>query len=205
MRQLLNRVSIVVKEYDVAQSNALASLGVHQPRRLPREVLDVFSHDPAAVTGPTRRLRGWRAVDDIHKRLVKQRAICRLFLSEHIDQTGGDIGSALEEPANTLKSSLESLEQFTAAIQFKAKEVGELLKQVQDIHTQVKKSYNSTLSHTSAVYPEVRHMYFEAGSQSTFICSYSYLLLFAWRKVTKININSSGRLVWMLLLSSSTA
>lgn len=202
MRQLLNRVSIVVKEYEVAQSNAHASLGVHQLRRLPREVLDVFSHDPAAVTGPTRRLRGWRAVDDIHKRLMKQRAICRLFLSEHIDQTGGDIGSVLEEPANTLKSSLESLGQFTAAIQFKAKEVCELLKQVQDTHARVKKIYNSAVSHTSAVYPEVRHSCFTAGSQSAF---YSYPLLFAWRKVTKININSSGRLAWTLSLSFSTA
>ena len=161
IRQLLNRVSIVVKEYEAAQSNVLASIGNHyQLRRLPRELLEVFSHDPAAVTGPTRRLRGWRAVDDIHKRLVKQRAICGLFLSEHVDKTGDDIGSLLREPANTLKSSLESLEQFKANVQFKATEVGELLKQVQDMHTQVKTNYNSALSHTSAVYPEVRYTFF---------------------------------------------
>ena len=206
IRQLLNKISIVVKEYEAAQSNVLASLGNHYHlRRLPRELLEVFSHDPAAVTGQTRRLRGWRAVDDIHKRLGKQRAICRLFLSEHLDKTGGDIGigSVLREPANTLNGSLESLEQFKTNVQFKAREVGELLMQVQDIHAQVKANYNSTLSHTSAVYPEVCHIYFRPDSYSLHF--YSYLPLFAWKKVSRININSSGSLAWTRLPSSSTA
>lgn len=208
IRQLLNRISIVVKEYEAAQSNVLASLDNHYHlRRLPRELLEVFSHDPAAVTGQTRRLRGWRAVDDIHKRLGKQRAVCRLFLSEHIDKTGGDIGigSVLREPVNTLISSLESLEQFKANVQFKAREIGELLMHVQNIHAQVKANYNSTLSHTSAVYPEVCHHYFRPDSPSTDLHSYSYLPLFVWKKVSRININSSGRLAWTRLLSSSTA
>ena len=149
IRQLLNRISIVVKEYEAAQSNVLASLDNHYHlRRLPRELLEVFSHDPAAVTGQTRRLRGWRAVDDIHKRLGKQRAVCRLFLSEHIDKTGGDIGigSVLREPVNTLISSLESLEQFKANVQFKAREIGELLMHVQNIHAQVKANYKDRKS-----------------------------------------------------------
>jgi hypothetical protein len=208
IRQLLNRISIVVKEYEAAQSNVLASLDNHYHlRRLPRELLEVFSHDPAAVTGQTRRLRGWRAVDDIHRRLGKQRAICRLFLSEHIDKTGGDIGigSVLREPVNTLNSSLESLEEFKANVQIKAREIGELLMHVQNIHAQVKANYNSTLSHTSAVYPEVCHRYFRPDSPSNSLHSYSYLPLFVWKKVSRININSSGRLAWTRLLSSSTA
>ncbi|KAK2461573.1 hypothetical protein APHAL10511_006036 [Amanita phalloides] len=156
IRQLLNRVSIVVKDYEVAQSNALASLSSHhQLQRLPRELLEAFSHDPAAVTGPTRRLYGWRAVDDIYNRLVKQRAICRHFLSEHVDPKGSKIGSILREPANALKDSLVFLEQYTTNIQLKATEVGELLRKVQDVHTEVKANYNDALSHTSAVYPEL--------------------------------------------------
>ncbi|KAF8632971.1 hypothetical protein AX15_001568 [Amanita polypyramis BW_CC] len=156
IRQLLTRISIVIKEYEVARVNALVSLGNHhQLQRLPRELLEAFSHDPAAVTGPTRRLRGWRAVDDIHNRLVKQRAICREFLSEHVNGTSPEIGSMLEDLTKTLKSSLESLEQCKAAMQFKAKDVGELLKEVQDIHTNVKTNYNDALSHTSVVYPEL--------------------------------------------------
>lgn len=208
IRQLLNKVSIVVKEYEAAQSSVLASLDNHYHlRRLPRELMEVFSHDPAAVTGQTRRLRGWRAVEDIHKRLEKQRATCRLFLSEHIDKTGGDIGigSVLREPANTLNSSLESLEQFKANVQFKAREIGELLRHVQDIHAQVKTNYNSTLSHTSVVYPEVCHSYFGPDSRSTSIHFYSYRPLFDWKKASRINTNSSGRLAWTRLLSSSTA
>ena len=156
IRQMLNRVSIVVKEYETAQANALAPFDDrHQVQRLPRELLEAFNHDPAAVTGPTRRLRGYKAVDDIHSRLVKQRAIFRQFLSDHAHRPTVDIGSLLHDPAVALQTSLDSLQQYNNEIQSRASEVGELLKKVQDIHTRVKTNYNDALSHTSVVYPEV--------------------------------------------------
>ncbi|KAF8641053.1 hypothetical protein AX17_000697 [Amanita inopinata Kibby_2008] len=154
IRQLLNRVSIVVKEYELAQTNALSSLSNHQ-HRLPRELMEAFNHDPAAVTGPTRRLRSWRAVDDIHNRLVKQRAIFRQFLSEQANQGQIVAESLLKEPANALISSLESLERYKTAIQYKAEETGEMLRKVQNVHMKVKTDYYVALSHTSAVYPEL--------------------------------------------------
>lgn len=153
IRQLLNRISIVVKEYEATQANALAPLGKLQ--RLPRELLEAFSHDPAAVTGPTRRLQGYKAVDDIHNRLLRQRAICREFLSKTAQRPSVDVGNILRDPAIALKNSLESLHQYKNIIQSKAKEVAELLRKVQDIHTKVKVNYNRALSHTSAVYAEL--------------------------------------------------
>ena len=194
----MTRVSIVVKEYEVAQVNALASLGNHQLQRLPRQLLEAFTHDPAAVTGPTRRLRGWRAVDDIHNRLVKQRAICRGFLSEHVNRARFDVGSMLKDPANALENSLESLEQCKAVMQFKAKGVGELLKKVRDIHTNVKTNCNDALSHTSVVYPEVRRCGIKIDHLDQPIAYFSYLSSLLWKRVTKININNFGRLAWTL-------
>jgi len=65
------------------------------------------------------------------------------------------MGSLLREPAAALQASLESLQQHNNEIQSRAREVGQLLKKVQDIHTRVKANYNDALSHTSVVYPEL--------------------------------------------------
>ncbi|PFH54876.1 hypothetical protein AMATHDRAFT_44659 [Amanita thiersii Skay4041] len=155
IRQLLNRVSIVVKEYEMARSNALASLGKHQHQGIPREVLEAFNHDPATVTGHTRRHRGWNAVDDIHNRLLKQRETLRQFLSDQAQSARVQAQVMLREPAKILTDALGSLENCKNIVQSKALDVAEMLKKVQEVHSAVKANYNRALSHTSAVYPEL--------------------------------------------------
>lgn len=155
IRQLLNRVAAGVKEYEMIQSSVMKSLGI-QHTNLPSELLEAFGHDPAAVTGSTRKFRGWEAVDDIHNRLTRQRETFQNFLSQFAN--GGVLsapGSVLEGPISSLLKSLETLETQRQEIVEKAKEVAEVLTKTKAIHATVKADYNDTLSHTSVVYPEV--------------------------------------------------
>jgi hypothetical protein len=158
IRQLLNRISVSVREYETAQSNAMVSLGISH-MGLPRELLDAFGHDPAAVTGATRRYQGWRAVDDIHRRLSRQREVFRAFLL-HKNTDMSVSNSVLDDPIASLVRSLSELEVHSCVIARRAAEVGEALKSVQKIHASVKADYKSTLSHTSVVYPEVGFLSF---------------------------------------------
>lgn len=121
---------------------------------MPAELLDAFNHDPAAVTGATRSFRGWRAVEDIHNRITRQRDTFRAFLMS------GDIGftpsgSVLESPIAALEQTLGQLGNHKQAIAAKARDIAGILTKVKGIHASVKTEYNETLSHTSVVYPEV--------------------------------------------------
>lgn len=155
IRQFLHRITAEVREYDVAQSK-LATLLDEPYQHIPQDVLDAFAHDPAAVTGATRKFRGWRAVEDIHNRLVRQREVFRKFLSaapEFGRFPASD--SVLDNPISALLSLLQRLETERQKITSSAKEVSQVLKNVETIHGDVKSEYNSALSHTSVVYPEV--------------------------------------------------
>ncbi|KAG6817747.1 hypothetical protein H0H87_004538 [Tephrocybe sp. NHM501043] len=153
IRQLLNRVSGGIREYDAVQSNAMATLGIAHIG-LPRDLIDAFGHDPAAVTGATRRFQGWRAVDDIQYRLLRQREVFRAFLSRAQTEVP-HTKSVLDEPISSLVQSLKVLEAHSQRIAGRAFEVGEALKTVQATHDAVKTDYNTTLSRTSVVYPEL--------------------------------------------------
>lgn len=195
VRQLLNRISTGVREYDTVQSNAMASLSIPY-NGLPRELLDAFGHDPAAVTGATRRFRGWKAVEDIHNRLVRQRDVFKTFLS----CSGCDIPigtSVLSDPVTTLLRSVETLENHHRKIATRALEVGETLVAVQDMHTNVKTHYKATLAHTSVVYPEViltslKIYHHLLTSNPSFPTSWR------WKKATKTSTNTFGSLGWIL-------
>ncbi|KAG6879851.1 hypothetical protein C0992_010520 [Termitomyces sp. T32_za158] len=154
VRQLLNRISGDVREYDAIQSNAIATFGVAH-LGLPPELVDAFGHDPAAVTGATRRFQGWRAVDDIQCRLVRQNEVFRSFLSCTQHQSPR-IQSVLDDPISSLMQSLQALELHSQQIVDRALKAGESLKNVQAAHDAVKVNYNKTLARTSVVYPEVR-------------------------------------------------
>lgn len=160
VRQLLNRIAGGVREFDAVQSNFTRSLGIPY-KRLPQELFDAFSHDPAAVTGATRRFRGWQAVDDIHNRLARQHEIFQGFLQQEADfgvfRTPDGI---LTDPINSLLVSLESLDCLRREITVKAKEVSDVLNTVQGLHAKVKSEYNDALSHTSLVYPEASLLVF---------------------------------------------
>ncbi|KAF7307096.1 hypothetical protein MIND_00502900 [Mycena indigotica] len=153
IRQLLNHISAGVREYDQIQTSLSNSLQLPY-KNLPRELVDAFSHDPAAVTGATRKYQGWRAVDDIHHRVVRQREIFRDYLSS-VSPTPIISESVLDNPITALSDTLHALEAERRDIAWRATEVFDKLRQVQVVHADVKTAYNDTMSHTSVIYPEI--------------------------------------------------
>ncbi|KAJ6621153.1 hypothetical protein B0H10DRAFT_1790560, partial [Mycena sp. CBHHK59/15] len=158
VRLLLNHIAAGIREFDKAQSSLANSLNIPY-KGIPRNLMDAFSHDPAAVTGPTRKYRSWRAVDDIHNRLALQRETFREFLSHtpDIDCSKGS-GSVLADPIAALVQSLKTLDAERREIAWKATEVSDILKTVQTVHGEVKSAYNGTLTHTSVIYPEISNI-----------------------------------------------
>jgi len=121
---------------------------------LPQELLDAFGHDPAAVTGVTRRFKGWRAVDDINHRVLRQREVFEEFLAQSENELTLP-RDVLDNPMASLSVCLDALERHQQQIAWRASRVLETLKTVQTMHAVVKEEYKVTLSHTSVVYPEV--------------------------------------------------
>ena len=156
IRQLLQRVGGSIKEFDVVQSGLSSTLRVPYDN-IPSEVLDAFMHDPSAVTGSMTSLKGWRAVDSIHERILQQRQILQTFISSMCpDQPSLDIPrNILSDPISALLRSMDDLEAHQSQMVQQAQGVIEALGRVKTIHGEVKKEYNDTLSHTSLVYPEV--------------------------------------------------
>ena len=123
-------------------------------RSLPSELLDAIGHDPSAVTGGTRRYHGWRAVEDIHDRITRQRQIIRQFLTLAREDNFSTT-DVLDKPITSLMEKLEGLEKAQYPLREKAEEVSKMLEEVKSVHGIVKQEYNSALSQTSVVYPEV--------------------------------------------------
>lgn len=118
------------------------------------------------MTSSTKRLKTYKVVDDIHHRLTRQRALFRNFLEENRDESErlsrrnrGDgfpvTRDILKDPIESLMQSMKRLEEIRAGIVRRKQEVSEKLRRTQVIHAQVKVEYNSTVAHTSALYPEV--------------------------------------------------
>lgn len=153
IRQFLNRISNGLKEYDSLQSAERKITGVNQ-RKIPRDVLETFGHDPSAVTNATTRLRGWRAVEDIHQRVYRQRATLRAFL-DSVPQEPSNEGCILDQPIEILLQDFSELEYYKDKIIREAVDVERVLADVQAEHSKVKEEYNVAVSHVSIVYPEV--------------------------------------------------
>ncbi|KAF5388468.1 hypothetical protein D9757_004626 [Collybiopsis confluens] len=164
IRSVLNRIAQHIREYEMCQSDFVSTTaGLAYMGGLPQDLLEAFSHDPANVTRSTKRLKMYRAVDDIHQRLSRQKAVFRDFLENSGQynqplQRGQDefpvTTDILEEPIESLMQRLKTLEERRIAVISKEKEALEVLKNTQIIHATVKAEYNSTLAHTSVVYPE---------------------------------------------------
>ncbi|KAF7981120.1 hypothetical protein HWV62_34847 [Athelia sp. TMB] len=153
IRQSLQRVAAGVRDYDVLQGNLMKSFQVPY-RALPADLLDAFCHDPSAVTGVTRSYKGWRAVEDIHNRVIRQRETFRAFLSSSPNPPIAS-KSVFDEPISVLHDLFGKLEARQAAIAAKAREITGILTRVKGIHASVKTDYNETVAHTSVAYPEL--------------------------------------------------
>ncbi|TBU49895.1 hypothetical protein BD309DRAFT_908773 [Dichomitus squalens] len=156
MRHLLQRVCTSVREYDSVQAGLSAILGMPY-FKIPPDVLDAFLHDPSAVTGKTRRALSWRAVEDIHERIMKQQQTLQAYL--HSQLLDGDSITfphrIFDEPLSNLMQILDKLACQREDLARKAEEVSVVLKQVKSVQAGVKKDYNEALAHTSLVYPEL--------------------------------------------------
>ena len=156
LRHRMQRVAVNVREYELVCSSVMPSLGIAY-RSLPMEVLDALSHDPSAVTSGTRKRHGWRVVEDIHARVLRQRQIITSFLSGA--KTDANAISTPENilnyPISVLTEKLQALEREREPLREQADEVSRMLTEVRASHSTVKEEYNGALSYTSAVYPEV--------------------------------------------------
>jgi hypothetical protein len=156
IRQVLQRIAAEVREFDAVQSSLSGLLGV-PCLNVPQEVLEAFSHDPSAVTGSTRRFKGWRAVEDIHSRIAWQRAVLQNFVHS-IAGLKGKLQmptGIFDECISGLMASVSHLEQHRYGVFDKTDEVTDLLTRVRELHGMVKAEFNDTLAHTSQIYPEV--------------------------------------------------
>jgi len=126
---------------------------------VPKELVEAFGHDPAGVTGPTRRLQGWRAVEDIHHRVHRQQHTFKSFL-DTFDEQPLSGQCALDKPIEILEILLDELENEKAEITANAESVSQLLKATQEVHAKLKDIYNKMVSHVSVVYPQVFPRYY---------------------------------------------
>ncbi|KAF5368531.1 hypothetical protein D9758_002292 [Tetrapyrgos nigripes] len=157
-RSVLTRIANGVKEYQKCQAGLMSCLKLPF-EGLPRELLEAFSHDPAAMLGSTKRHKGYKAVDDIQLRLQRQRDLLREFIENDTGSDGFPITrDILEDPMLALKQSLETLECEMQSVTEHARRVSEVLKETQSIHASVKTAYNETLAHTSVIYPELSYI-----------------------------------------------
>lgn len=124
---------------------------------VPPEMFDAISHDPAAMMGQTRRLKGWRAVEEVHCRINRQREMLSSFavvLTEINNQLPRPRG-VFDESLVGLMDSLSRLEHHQEDLRRKESTATQKLAHVRELHVLTKMEYNETLGHTSHVYPEV--------------------------------------------------
>ncbi|KAG1864771.1 hypothetical protein DFJ58DRAFT_680381 [Suillus subalutaceus] len=152
VRQKLQRIASEVREYDNIQARMANTHGIPH-RGLPVELLEAFNQDPSSVTGGTRERKGWRAVEDVHTRILRQQQVFKMYLSVAEEDVVPD--SLLDEPISSLMDTLGELSHKREALTHKQLEVVSALAKVKSLHTQVKNEYNNALSHTSVAYPEL--------------------------------------------------
>ncbi|KAJ3750694.1 hypothetical protein DFH05DRAFT_1388143, partial [Lentinula detonsa] len=183
IRSVLNHIAQRMREYELCQQSFRENHREGSEDRsdlsnltLPHELLEAFSHDPANVTSSTKRLKSYRAVDDIHHRMMKQRAVFREFLDQNqtsnAKRSVADDEDILQDPIDSLLRTLKELEDHRMRIVDKEKEVSEMLRETQIVHAEVKKVYNDTLVHTSVVYPELSQI---TGLEESYRDQYQHL------------------------------
>ena len=156
MRQQLQRIAVEFRDFAHVQKQLIDLLNIPFPT-VPPEVFDAISHDPATMTGQTRRLKGWRAVEDVHCRINRQQEILSSFaatlteINSRLPQPKG----IFDEPLDGLMGSLSRLEHHQGDLRKKQSEATQKLAHVRELHVLTKLEFNDTLGHTSHIYPEV--------------------------------------------------
>ena len=136
---------------------------------VPPEMFDAITQDPAAMTGQTRRLKGWRAVEEVHCRINRQREMLSSFaatLAEINNQLPRPRG-IFDESLNGLTGSLSRLEHHREDLRNRQSVATEKLAHVRELHVLTKMGFNETLGHTSQIYPEVFTIFPNSRSRNT--------------------------------------
>ncbi|KAH8119878.1 hypothetical protein DFH11DRAFT_1499342 [Phellopilus nigrolimitatus] len=157
MKLLLQTASRSIIEYDDTQHAMSEKLGLSYSR-LPPEILEAFSHDPAAVTANTRRLKGWRAVEDIYLRCERQRAILKTFVASmpsSVTPLTLPANGIYEDATTTLANLVERLYNQRSAVLFRVRETNELLSKIKKMRDELKPEFDAANQYTSANYPEL--------------------------------------------------
>ena len=156
MRQQLQRISAEFRDFAHVQKQLIDLLNISFPT-VPQEVFDAVSHDPATMTGQTRRLKGWRAVEEVQFQINRQQGVLSSFSA-----TLTEINNRLprprrifDEPLDGLVEKLSRLEHHQGDLRKKENEATRALAHVRELHVLTKLGFNDTLGHTSHIYPEV--------------------------------------------------
>jgi len=156
VRQQLQRTAAEFRDFAHVQKQLIELLNMPFPT-VPPEVFNAISHDPAAMTGQTRRLKGWRAVEEVHCRINRQREMLSGFaaaLAEINNQLPRPRG-IFDESLIGLMDSLSRLEHHQEDLRKKESAATQKLAHVRELHVLTKMEFNETLRHTSHIYPEV--------------------------------------------------
>jgi len=156
VRQQLHRISTEFRDFAHVQKQLIELLNMPFPT-VPPEMFDAISHDPAAMMGQTRRLKGWRAVEEVHYRINRQREMLSSFVAALTE-----INSQLPRPRGIFDESLiglmdlvSRLEHHQEDLRKKESAATQKLAHVRELHVLTKIEFNDTLGHTSHIYPEV--------------------------------------------------
>ena len=157
IKHILLTASKGIAEYDELQKALSERLNLPYPP-LSNDVLEAFSHDPSAVTGNTRSLQGWRAVEDIHRRSTLQRQILTEFaraLPCVVSSVNPPDDGIYEDTLSALTSLLGKLESQSQSVHSRVQELSDVLIRVKELRDQLKPEYENTGKQTSGTYPEV--------------------------------------------------
>ena len=156
VRQQLQRISTEFRDFAQVQKQLVELLNMPFPTVSP-EVFDAISHDPAAMMGQTRRLKSWRAVEEVHYRINRQREMLSSFAAAltEINSQLPRPGGIFDESLIGLMESVSRLEHHQEDLRKKESAATQKLAHVRELHVLAKMEFNDALGHTSHIYPEV--------------------------------------------------
>ncbi|KAL5519275.1 hypothetical protein ACEPAH_958 [Sanghuangporus vaninii] len=157
MKSLLQLAARSITDYDETQSAISDKLGLGYSR-LPPEVLETLKHDPSAIAGHLRNLKGWRAVEDIHNRRERQREILQTFVAS-LPNTVAPLSlpkdGIYENAIANLRGLVERLHSQRNIVLSHVRQTQELLSKVKKMRDELKPEFDETSRHTSVNYPEL--------------------------------------------------
>ncbi|KAI5121170.1 hypothetical protein M0805_007167 [Coniferiporia weirii] len=154
MKLLLQTASRSVAEYDDTQCTMSEKLGLVY-RRLPRDALQAFSHDPA---GKMSELKGWRGVEEVFLRRKRQKDIFEMFtasISDTVTPLRLPKDGLYKDVSDSLTELVERLHSQRSTVLSQVRQSNELLIRVKRMRDELKPEFDAASKYTSANYSEL--------------------------------------------------